>query len=180
MRRLTALQVDALKEISNIGAGHAATALSRLLDHTIQLEPPKAELLDFTDLRSRVGEETVFAVLHVYVRGDVPGRLFVMLDYRDSLQFAGDAKLRMAAAIVASSYIDALRELTRTKMTASTPSYSYGSLREIFEGVSSASPESQVFFIESALLDRGERIYGHVVFVPDRESLGPLFGAFGV
>jgi len=180
MQQLTTLQVEALKEISNIGAGHAATALSRLLDHTIQLEPPKAEWLDFSELEARVGSKKHFAVLNVYVLGDIPGRLLVMFDHRNTLQFAADAKLRMAAAIVASSYIDALGELTRMKMTASKPSYTYGSLREIFETEGSAASPAGVFFVESTFLDRGETIYGHVIFVPDAGSLEPLLAAFGV
>lgn len=176
MQQLTTLQVDALKEISNIGAGHAASALSRLLDDTIQLEPPKAELLQFAELEERVGAKKDFAVLHVHVLGDVPGRLLVMFDHRNTLQFAADAKLRMAAAIVASSYIDALGELTRMKMSASRPSYTYGSLRDTFE----AGGAADVFFVESTFLDRGRKIYGHVIFVPDTGSLQPLLAAFGV
>ena len=40
IRSLKAIQRDALKEVANIGAGHAATALSQMIGGTIMISVP--------------------------------------------------------------------------------------------------------------------------------------------
>jgi chemotaxis protein CheC len=197
MLRLTELQIDALKEIANIGAGHAATALSQLLDSTIKLEAPTADVVSFDELDSRVDNDVQFAVLHVYVRGDVPGHLIVLLDRYAALEFvgtylerrAGDVKntdaaleptLTEFANIVAASYLGALVQLTGANLVPSVPAISYGTMQTAFEGLSPAVPYRDVIFVESTFLDRGARIYGHVIFLPDAGSVEPFLAAFGV
>lgn len=197
MLRLTDLQIDALKEVANIGAGHAATALSQLLNTTIKLEAPKAEVIRFGELHSRVAEGRVFAVLHVYVRGDIPGHLVVLFDHQDALAFVGlflkrvggdfqifdaivETTLKELANIVASSYLGAVVQLTGANMVPSVPVISYGSMQATFEALMPVSPRHDVFFVESTFLDRGARICGHLIFVPETGSLEPLLAAFGV
>lgn len=195
--QLTDLQIDALKEIANIGAGHAATALSQMLDSTIKLETPKAELLGYTDLGSRFSESEIFAVLHVYVRGDIPGHLVVLFDQHDALAFVrlflrrvgGDLQifdaivettLKELANIVASSYLSALIRLTDANMLPSIPVISYGSMRATFEALMPMAPHREIFFVQSTFLDRGAKMSGRVMFIPDTGSLEPLLAAFGV
>jgi chemotaxis protein CheC len=195
--QLTDLQIDALKEIANIGAGHAATALSQMLGSTIKLETPKAELLRYNDLGSVFGEDQILAVLHVYVRGDIPGHLVVLFDQEDALAFvhlflrrvSGDLQiydavvettLKELANIVASSYLSALIRLTDANMLPSVPVISYGSLRAAFDALMPTAPHRDVFFVESTFIDRGAKIAGRVIFIPDTGSVEPLLAAFGV
>jgi chemotaxis protein CheC len=197
MLRLTDLQIDALKEVANIGAGHAATALSQLLNTTIKMESPQAEVIHFGELPSRIEEGRVFAVLHVYVRGKVPGHLVVLLDHRDALDFVGmylkrvagdlqifdavvETTLKELANVVASSYLSAVMQLTGANMVPSVPVISYGSMQATFAALMPIEPQNDVFFVESTFLDRGARICGHLVFVPEAGSLEPLLAAFGV
>ena len=197
LARLTALQLDALKEVANIGAGHAATALSQLLNTTIKMDAPTAEVIRFGDVHKRVAEGRVFAVLHVYVRGDVPGHLVVLFDHEDALDFVGlflkrvggdfqifdaivETTLKELANIVASSYLSAVMQLTEANMVPSVPVISYGSMRATFEAIMPISSDHDVLFVESTFLDRGMRICGHLIFVPETGSLQPLLAAFGV
>lgn len=194
---LTDLQIDALKEVANIGAGHAATALSQLLNTTIKMEAPRAEVIRFGELYSRVTDKRVFAVLHIYVRGGVPGHLVVMFDHQDALDFVGmflkrvggdlqlydavvETTLKELANIVAGSYLSAVVQLTNTNMIPSVPVISYGSMQATFEALMPSSPQRDVLFVESTFLDRGAKICGHLVFVPEAGSLEPLLAAFGV
>jgi hypothetical protein len=79
--KLSDLQKDALKEVGNIGAGHAATALSQLLNTTVKLSEPSIDVIKFRDLSSRVGyENRIVAALHMYVRGEAPGQMVVLFD----------------------------------------------------------------------------------------------------
>ena len=85
--QLNDLQKDALKEVGNIGAGHAATALSQLLNTKINLSEPRIDVIKFRDLASRVGHENrTVAALHMYVRGEAPGQM-VVLDREQALDF---------------------------------------------------------------------------------------------
>ncbi|MFN2462113.1 MAG: chemotaxis protein CheC, partial [Candidatus Velthaea sp.] len=64
--KLSDLQKDALKEVGNIGAGHAATALSQLLNTTVKLSEPSIDVIKFRDLATRVGyENRIVAALHM-------------------------------------------------------------------------------------------------------------------
>ena len=58
-RGLKELQLDALREVANIGAGHAATALSQMTNHTIMIAVPEVNvraLEEVTDLVGRPDE----------------------------------------------------------------------------------------------------------------------------
>jgi chemotaxis protein CheY-P-specific phosphatase CheC len=165
------------------------------LGTTINLEAPKAELLRFLDLDARLAEERMFAVLRVYVRGDIPGHLVVLFDREDALAFVrmflrrvtGDLQetvvettLKELANIVASSYLDALIRLTDANMLPSVPVISYGSMRAALEAFTPAAPKGDVFFVESTFVDCGAKISGTVMFVPDTGAMEPLLAAFGV
>lgn len=58
---------DILREVGNIGAGHAATALSTLLGQPIEIEVPSAELEDFTTIIERSGGRKRIPLVHCYV-----------------------------------------------------------------------------------------------------------------
>ncbi|HTX03245.1 MAG TPA: chemotaxis protein CheC [Candidatus Acidoferrales bacterium] len=193
---LTELQIDALKEIANIGAGHAATALSQLLNSTVKLEVPNAELMRYSDLDTKVADERIKAISHVYVRGDIPGHLVVLFDHQDALEFVGlflqrvnrdlqifdalvETTLKEIANIVASSYLEALVRLTGANMLPSVPVISYGSMRATFDTLMPLAPNRDIFFVESTFVDRGTKISGRLIFVPDTGSLQPLLAAFG-
>ncbi len=79
--RLEDFQMDVLKEVGNIGAGHAATALSTLLDKPIDMLVPKVRMLPFEEICESVGgAETVVLAIFLRVEGDAPGNMFFILD----------------------------------------------------------------------------------------------------
>ena len=74
IRKLKALQLDALREVANIGAGHAATALSQMTGQTIMISVPQINIAPLEDIPNQVGsdEEPVAAVL-MKILGDLTG-----------------------------------------------------------------------------------------------------------
>ena len=50
------LQLDAIKEVGNIGTGNAATALSGLLSRRINMTVPKTEMVSIYDLAEHYGD----------------------------------------------------------------------------------------------------------------------------
>ena len=191
------MQIDALKEVANIGAGHAATQLSQLLDTTIRLEAPRAEVIRFRDLHSRLANNGTFAVLHTKVGGQAPGHLVVLFDQRDALEFVAlclkriaedlqihdsivEPTLKKMTHLVATSYLSAIAQLAGTELVSSHPAFSYGVLRTTLDTFMPISPRDEVFFVESTFIERVAKLSAHLVFIPETGSLAPLLAAFNL
>src|SRR5260370_17456709 len=79
VRDLKALQLDALREVANIGAGHAATALSQLTHRRIMISVPEINIARLEEVPSLIGDpqEVVAAVL-MHMLGDLTGRTLLL------------------------------------------------------------------------------------------------------
>ena len=195
---LTDLQKDALKEVGNIGAGHAATALSQLINAKINLSEPRIDVIKFRDLATRVGHENrTVAALHMYVRGEAPGQMVVLFDREQALDFVSqflhrvigdiqifdsiaDSTLKELGNIIAGSYLTAIIQLTGVNLLPSVPTLSYGTIQAAFRTLMSILPDQDVFLIESSFLDKDKEVAGQFIMIPETGSLTPLLSAFGV
>ena len=195
---LSELQKDALKEVGNIAAGHAATALSQLLNSKINLSEPKIEVMVFRELVSRVGfEDRLVAALHMYIRGDAPGQIVVLFDRGQAVEFVAtflrriiadiqifdsiaDSTLKEIGNIIAGSYLSAINNLTGQNVLPSVPTLSYGTIQGAFRTLMSIVPDQSVFLIESAFLDKERSVAGQLILIPETGSLIPLLSVFGV
>ncbi len=195
---LNELQKDALKEVGNIGAGHAATALSQLLNTKINLSEPRIDVIKFRDLASRVGHENrMVAALHMYIRGESPGQIVVLFDREQAIDFVStflkrvigdiqvfdsisDSTLKEIGNIIAGSYLSAINNLTGQNVLPSVPTLSYGTIQAAFRTLMSILPDQDVFLIESAFLDKEKEVSGQFILIPETGSLGPLLAVFGV
>jgi len=178
--KLNELQKDALKEVGNIGAGHAATALSQLLNTTVKLSEPTIDVLKFRDLSSRVGyADRTVAALHMYVRGEAPGQMIVLFDRVQAFEFVNvfikriigdiqifdsivDSTLKELGNIIAGSYLTAIITLTGINLLPSVPTLSYGTIQAAFRSLMSILPDQDVFLIESSFLDKGQLVSGQL------------------
>ena len=71
---LNELQLDAIKEVTSIGAGNAATAISSLLNKSVKIEVPSVRLLDFNEgLNILGGPEVIAGGIMVRLSGDMKG-----------------------------------------------------------------------------------------------------------
>ncbi|MEC0248799.1 chemotaxis protein CheC [Paenibacillus chitinolyticus] len=199
-RQLADYQLDVLKEIGNIGAGHAATALSTLLDKPVDMLVPKVMVLPFEEIPEIVGgaEEVVLAIF-LRVVGDAPGNMFFILNLESAkrmlfsligmeLSDSGEyTELEISALneignILAGSYLSSLADFTRLSMSPTVPSLaidmagailSYGLLQFGEMG-------DQALLIDTKFLEGNEEMQGNFFLIPDPESFGKLFAALGV
>jgi chemotaxis protein CheC len=196
--KLNDLQKDALKEVGNIGAGHAATALSQLLNAKINLSEPRIDVIKFRDLASRVGHQNqMVAALHMYIRGEAPGQIVVLFDREQAIDFVStflkrvigdiqvfdsiaDSTLKEIGNIIAGSYLSAINNLTGQNVLPSVPTLSYGTIQAAFRTLMSILPDQDVFLIESSFLDKEKEVSGQFILIPETGSLGPLLAVFGV
>ena len=195
---LNDLQRDALKEVGNIGAGHAATALSQMLNTTVRISEPSIEIVRFGDLTTRVGNgDTPVCAIHMGVLGDAPGQMVVLFDRAQALGFVStfisriagdmplfdsivDSTLKEIGNIIAGAYLTALMSLTGTNLLPSIPSLSSGTVKATFEAITTIPPDQSVFLIESGFIENGPAVSGQFILMPDAGSLAPLFSAFGL
>lgn len=77
---LSPVQLDALKEVSNIGAGNAATALSQLLSKKIDMTVPAVNIIRMSELFDEIGDEKLAVGVIVRVLGDAPGNILFVFD----------------------------------------------------------------------------------------------------
>jgi chemotaxis protein CheC len=79
IRSLKTIQLDALRETANIGAGHAATALSQMTGSTIMIKVPAISVASMEELPAQFSaeEEPVAAVL-MHMLGDLSGRTLLV------------------------------------------------------------------------------------------------------
>ena len=87
VRDLKALQLDALREVANIGAGHAATALSQMTNRTIMINVPEVNVRQLEDVADLLGRpDDVVAAVLMHMMGDLTGRTLVLISKPSALQ----------------------------------------------------------------------------------------------
>ena len=83
------VQLDALREVANIGAGHAATALSQMTGSTIMISVPTINISSLEDVPTRLTEpeEPIAAVL-MHMLGDLTGRTLLVFPRPTAMRLA--------------------------------------------------------------------------------------------
>lgn len=192
-------KLDVLKEVGNIGAGHAATALSRILNQPVDMSVPTVRLLPFEEIADSVGgsEQVVIAVF-LRVEGDAPGNMFFIIRedsakrlLRNLLSIETEegvysdmelSALNEIGNILAGSYLSSLADFTKLSMVPTVPSLaidmagailSYGLLQ--FGQMGDAA-----LLIETKFLEDREAVEGQFFLIPDPESFEKIFRALGV
>ena len=84
---MDAMQLDILREIANIGAGHASSALSMMMEMPVEQRVPDVMLVRLEDLNDVLGgaERPVVGV-SVSISGDIQGFLLMVLDIEQAKQ----------------------------------------------------------------------------------------------
>lgn len=196
---LNPLQLDALKELGNIGAGNSATALSQILNKKVDMSVPRVKVYPINEIPELFGgsENIVVGVL-LKMFGDMQGSLMFLMDEDSAKKLLTDMmlgqeidnlteELPMSAImevgnIISSSYLNSLSFFSKLTIIPSTPAFAYDMagaiLGTILYEVSELS--DQVLLIETDFLGNGEAVKGHFFVLPDLPSLGILLKAVGV
>jgi chemotaxis protein CheC len=197
--RLTDGQLDALKEISNIGMGHAATALSQLIGESIFLRVPQVQITDISEVPDLLGgAEQVVVGITLQMLGDVRGsillifprdsahRLISRLLGEDERQLAldeiGVSTLKEVGNILASAYLSALATLLRLNLIPSVPLLAFDMAGAVVDHVLIQLSQSgeQALMVETEFFGQKEpadAIRGHFFLLPDAVSLDLLLQA---
>lgn len=193
---LSSFQLDALKEVANIGAGNSATALSILLQTKIDMAIPNLNLIEFNTVLDNYKENVVVAIL-VKILGDIQGSTLYIFEEEIALnmiskltyqneQFIsemGESVLKEIGNIVASSFMNSIADFTKLKITASVPAIANDMLSAILSStfIESGQFEDYILDIETLFKGDGENsIEGHFYFVPAPGSLEKILESIGI
>ncbi|MFC4811267.1 chemotaxis protein CheC [Paenibacillus sp. GCM10023250] len=197
--RLEAFKLDVLKEVGNIGAGNAATALSRLLDKPVDMNVPTVSLIPFEQIADKVGgfEQVVVAVF-LRVEGDAPGNMFFLIDEEAAkkllrnllamdVQAEGYSEMEFSALceignILAGSYLSSLADFTRLCLLPTVPAIAVDMAGAIlgYGLMQYGEMGDSALLIDTAFLEGKEALAGHFFLIPDPESFERIFHALGV
>jgi chemotaxis protein CheC len=199
VRLLTPLQLDALREVANMGAGHAATALSLMTGGTIMISVPHIQVarLDAVLPEIAPGEQPVAAVL-LEMLGDLTGRTMLVFPKPTVLRMA-ELMLRRsvgssvalgelersavmeAGNILSGAYLNALSDFMGMVLLPSPPELSIGAAEAIVTPgfLRLLPPPEYVFVVETEFMmtERQERLRGFFLLLPDAASLQAILRA---
>ena len=200
---LDTIQFDVLKEIGNIGAGNATTALSKMINAKIDMSVPKVKLLGFSELAEVIGTEgAVMAGILLMLEGDIDGMMMFLLDIdsartlvngllgknsdeheKDDINFneMEFSVLREIGNIITGSYLSALSDLTKLTIVSSVPSLQIDLAEAIFciPAIEFSKIGDKVLLIQTQF-DNESQINGYFVLVPELESYDKIFGSLGL
>lgn len=196
---LSSRQRDALREVANMGAGHAATALSDLTGHPIMIAVPRLFVAPLQDVPAEVSapEEPV-AGLQLTIQGDLAGctllvfpqpiatRLAELMLRRPRGSSSGLGPLERSALVEAGNilsghYLNALADFMGMTLLPSPPTLTVDRSRAVVEAahrVSGADPAA-VVCVESEfrLQDVDESLRGFFLLLPAPDALAAILAA---
>ncbi|HEY0778308.1 MAG TPA: chemotaxis protein CheC [Gemmatirosa sp.] len=198
-RTLNAVQRDALREVANIGAGHAATALSQLTGSPIMISVPTVHVAALTEIAPQLGAGTdVVAAVLMDVMGDLTGRTLLVLPKATVLRLAermlrrpigasvalGEMErsaLQEAGNILSGAYLNALSDFMGLVVMPSPPTLAIDRaiavLTPSFLRLDAAAEYVFVVETEFVVQDVADRLRGFFLLLPDPPSLGLILQA---
>ena len=136
---VNSMYMDVLKEIGNIGAGNATTAIAGMLGTTMKMEVPRVLLMDATKLGDAIcpEEETIVGIF-LEVTNDISGSMMFLMklpaahflvnklmgrpqDYNEPFDEMDLSAMKEIGNIIAGAYLSALSTMTNLKILPSIP-----------------------------------------------------------
>ncbi len=198
--KLNDLQFDVLKEIGNIGAGNATTALAKMLNTKIDMNVPRVEMVPFTELPDTFGSpEEVLAGILVQLDGDIKGMMMFLAKEESAhtlvnslmggMGKAGDgtfSEMELSALseignIIIGAYLSAMSNLTNLKIASSVPYISIdmaGALLSV-PAIEFGKLGDKVLLIETQFGEL-DLVNGYFLMVPELESYDVILSSLGM
>ena len=194
MTQYTDLQLDALRELANIGSGTASTALSAMLGRSVDITVPKAFVLPMADAVTAIGDpeaEATGVVLGVV--GDMGASVLLLFTPNDAKQMCGllgveagteigESALMEIGNIVGTSYINALASMTGMEIEPTPPATATDMLGAIVQTVLAerAGSGDVALLLDSELVIEDSDASVSFLLVPDAGGVDQLLARLGL
>lgn len=192
LRSLDPAQLDAMREIANIGGGHAATALSQMTDRIIMIDVPEVSIIRLEDVGTVTGEaDDVVAAVMMKVLGDVTGRTVQIFPADSAIRLIGimtgdriaefpadfderhQETLKEIGNIIVGAYLNALSDFMGLLLIMSVPAIAIDMAGAVMTTsyLNFGEEQDYVLCVNTAMILGDERIRGHFLLIPDAASL---------
>jgi len=191
--KLSAVQADAIQELGNIGAAHAATTLSQMVGSTVQMSVPGIKAIDIAELGNFMGEESA-ALVVFELQGDIPHGGFVIFyitresairltntmlgltDMNRPMNEMDESALLEVGNIMVSAFLDATAELLGFVMLPSPPSMTidmaHAAMSTLIAGMGEEIDEVLLFSTE--LTCEEHKIDSDIIMMPETKTLARI------
>ncbi|PRO65208.1 chemotaxis protein CheC [Alkalicoccus urumqiensis] len=196
-------QLDALREAGNIGAAHAATALSAMLGSRVDMSVPSVRIAGFEEVTGLFGEEEISCAVLLQLKGDVPGTMFFLLPLDEANELTslllggaevdlnqepmpemGASALNEAGNILSGSYLSALSDFTGLNLQPTPPAVACDMTMALLSyGLAEVSMYGDYALLidtSISLKEKSDSLKGTFLLLPDPDGIQSLFEALGV
>lgn len=196
---LNDFQMDILREIGNIGAGNAATALSEFLCDKVLLTAPELHVIDVDKMADLLGgpENEAVGIL-IEMKLDIKGMLMFILDKKfthllinvllnensegfENITDMGMSALMEIGNILSGSYVNAISAMTGLNIGLSTPQISIDMVGSILSYPAAVFGEmgDKLLLIEENFISKMNTVKSHLLIIPDLKSLEIILKILG-
>ena len=197
--QINEMYIDVLREIGNIGAGNATTAIATMLNSKINMNVPKVELMDASKLGSAIcPEDEIIVGIFLEVSQDITGSMMFLMKL-DSAHYLADklmgtykkpdepfdemelSALKEIGNIITASYLTALSNMTNLKITPSIPYVSVDMAGAILSvpAIMFGQYGDNALLIETEFGD-DTMINGYFILMPEQDSYATILSSLGI
>ena len=200
LNQVNDMYVDVLREIGNIGAGNATTAMANMLNIRINMDVPRVELLTFQELGSAICPEDESIVgIYLEVTDDITGSMMFLMkldsahylvnklmgrpaDYAEDFDEMDMSALKEIGNIIAGSYLNALSAMTQLTIAPSVPYIAIDMAGAILSvpAIEFGKLGDKALLIESQFKDLDVDISGYFILIPTLESYKRILTSLGL
>ena len=190
---------DVLKEIGNIGAGNAMTALSQMLQCKVDMQVPQVKLLEFAEVGEIMGgEEQIMVGVFLGVEGDITGSMMFLVEQASAKHLINKIMMGMAPEgdeftemelsamkevgnIITGAYLNSLSSLTNLKIFPTPPQLTVDMASAILSvpAIYFGTMGDKILLIQSQFYDEVE-IDGYFILIPDLDSYSKILTSLGI
>ena len=199
LNNMEGVYFDVLREIGNIGAGNATTALATMIGTKVDMRVPKVGLMEFKEIGAEMGgEETIMAGIYQPIRGDISGSIMFLLEEKSARVLVSKlmgvesnssepfnemeiSALQEIGNIITGSYLSSLSTLTNMTIDASVPSLCIDMCEAILSvpAIEFAELGDKMLLIKTEFSD-DVKLEGYFILVPDLTSYEKILTSLGM
>lgn len=198
---VNSLYMDVFREIGNIGAGNATTAVASMLQLRVDMKVPKVELMNITDFGTAIcPEEEVIAGILLELESDISGSMMFLMrldsaHYLVNTLMGGyggngegetfnemeQSALKEIGNIIAGSYLSAISSMTNLTITPSVPFLAVDMAASILSvpAIQFGQYGDKALLIETEFTD-DLTISGYFILLPDEDSYDKILAGLGI
>ncbi len=198
---LNEMQRDALQEVANIGASHAATALSKMVNRAIQVGIPRVDMVPLEESISTVPQTDPVVGVFLQMSEETPLYVMVLLsknsafylanlllsqpetEVRDDFTEMEESALMEVSNVMMSSFFNSITSLINVSMIPGPPVIAFDMPAAILDYalIKVGRVANSVLLFETAVSEEGKNTFDVNMFlIPEPETIQLMLNKLGM